>query len=103
MVPHKISVGDAKINVVPRRNEERRLLHLVNMVPGTAHEDFRITLSRQFAGAIDRATLYAPGRETAALRSLVKERFTEMSIPYLKEWCIITLHESGKRGASSGN
>jgi len=89
--PIQVSVGNARINVVPRRKEDRRLLHLVNMAPGTAHENFTITLSRQFAGTIDTAMQYAPGCETLTLHCLATERFTEISIPYLREWGIITL------------
>jgi len=89
--PIQVSVGNARINVVPRWKEDRRLLHLVNMVPGTAHEDFTITLSGQFAGAIGTATLYSPGRQAVTLRSRTRGGFTEISVPYLKEWGIVTL------------
>jgi len=92
--PIQVSVGNAQINVVPRRGEGRRLLHLVNMVPGTTREDFEITLSKQFAGAVGTATLHAPGRQVLTLPCRDDDAFTEISVPYLEEWGIVTLYES---------
>ena len=89
--PIQVSVGNAKINVVPHRKQERRLLHLVNMEPGTMHKDFKITLSKRFAGAIDAGTLYSPGRKAVTVPCLDRDGCTEISVPYLKEWGIITL------------
>jgi hypothetical protein len=89
--PIHVSVGNAKINVAPRRKQDRRLLHLVNMVPGSAHEDFTMTLSKQFTGAIGAATLYSPGRQAITLRCRAGGGFTEISVPHLKEWGIVTL------------
>jgi hypothetical protein len=94
--PIQVSVGNARINIVPRRNGNRRLLHLVNMVPAAVHEDFTVTLSRQFAGAIGTAKLHAPDRETLTLGCSGNGRFIEMSVPYLKEWGIITLRDEGE-------
>jgi hypothetical protein len=90
--PIQVSVGNDRINVFPKQG--RRLLHLVNMDPGTTHEEFKITLSKQFTGAIDTATLYAPGRQALTLRRRNQGAFTEISIPYLKEWGIVTLNEN---------
>ena len=89
--PIQVSVGNAQINVVPRRKADWKLLHLVNMAPGTTHENFTITVSKQFAGVVDTATLYAPGRRMLTLRCRDKDAFTEFSIPKLKEWGIVTL------------
>ncbi len=61
------------------------------MAPGTTHENFTITLSKQFAGAVDTATPYAPGRQTLTLRCRDKDAFTEIRIPNLKKWGIVTL------------
>jgi hypothetical protein len=95
-------VGNGKINVVPRRNEDRRLLHLVNMVPGTAHEDVTVTLSRQFAGAVDAPTLHSPGRQPASLRCRTEGGLTKISVPYLKEWGIVTLFSDQRQATSAG-
>ena len=61
------------------------------MAPGTTQENFTITLSKQFAGAVDTAKLYAPGRQMLTLRCGDKGAFTQISVPYLKEWGIVTL------------
>ena len=94
--PIQVSVGNARINVVPRRKVESKLLHLVNMAPGTTQENFTVTLSKQFAGAVDTAMLYAPGRQTLTLRCRDKDAFTEIGIPNLKEWGIVTLFTGPK-------
>lgn len=89
--PIHVSIGDEKVNVVPRRKDEHRLLHLVNMLPGTAHRDFVVTLNRQWAGPVRAATLNAPGRQATTLRCQTTGSHTEIHVPFLQEWAIITL------------
>jgi hypothetical protein len=91
--PIRVSIGDEKLNVVPRRNGRRRALHLVNMIPGGKHGEFTVTLSRQFAGEVVEATLHAPGSPPAKLACTNREGFTSIAVPRLEEWGIVAFDE----------
>jgi len=89
--PIKVSIGNAIVNVAPRKRGSNRLLHLVNMELGTTHREFTITLSTEFAGPIVGAEFFAPNQAATALEARPAGRFTEVHVPYLKEWAIVTL------------
>ena len=89
--PIQVSIGNDRINVVARRNQRKRLLHLVNMQPGTEHRDFKLILSARFVGPVQSANLYAPGRDPIEPFCQSADRFVEIHVPYLKEWGIVTL------------
>jgi hypothetical protein len=76
--PIDVSSGDEKINIVPRCNGERRLLHLVNMVPGVEQKGFKVTLSKQLAGVVRSARLYSPGGKPSQLSSESREQFIDI-------------------------
>jgi hypothetical protein len=84
-------VGNAYTNVVPRKRGSDRLLRLVNMGLGTTHNDFTVTVSTAFAGPVSAVQLYAPERPPVPLETRSKGRFTEIRIPVLEQWGIVTL------------
>ncbi len=89
--PIEVSIGNAIVNVVPRKRGSDRLLHLVNMELGTTHQEFTVTLSNEFAGPIVGAEYFAPDQTATALETRPAGRFTEIRVPALREWAIVTL------------
>ena len=77
--------------MVPRRRGRDRLLHLVNMGLATTEKNFTVSLSKEFAGPIKGATLHAPDHPPLELATRSAGRFTEIRVPVLEEWGVVTL------------
>jgi len=103
LVPRQVTVESASgITVVPRANKSDAhapfVCHLVNRnyVPSTdsmrVQKDFTITVADSLFGVgIERATLYAPGREPVECEVRRLASGTRIAIPELDIWAILKL------------
>ncbi|MCK4958776.1 MAG: hypothetical protein KAT00_05240, partial [Planctomycetes bacterium] len=84
-------VTNTQVSVVPRKNSAGgKVFHLVNMDTET-HNNFTVTISTEFAGVIDLATLYAPNRTPVALTVSNSAAANTLEIPILEEYGVIMI------------
>lgn len=88
----RISAGTVNVDfdrTTPDASAFDSVSEIVHFAGPTTHKDFTVTISTEFAGVIDSATLCAPNRTRVSLTVSQAGAFNRLEIPIREEWRII--------------